>query len=671
MGDLQASGSVQGPLEEGDWVKGGEDVTVSGPLVVYEGTSDLYPPSGVCNVVLQDNDGTFSTASHVAGEAASLTLAVDDATDAEETLTMTLQDLPGLATVINQLQFALGVDGDAPAFTHAVPDPDDWHSSSQVLAGITADDGITAGVRAASLEYAYSIDGGTTWTDWTTNGLEVGADGLQVDGMVLLTIPDGDDNFIRWRVSDLVGNGPALSVDLRIKVDTINVTYTGAFPDPDAWHKALDVETGVTIRVEDGAGIEVASIQFRVSYSNLSGYGEWRSWGASVDNAQEISVGQVVTFGDSAFNYVQWRAKDIAGNGYTTSPHYRVRVDITPVAFSDLFPDAGPHGQATMLCGANVSDGLQGSGVLLSSIDYRVFTDGAWGEWTNVGMTGSSPRNQFSVQATFGDGTDNRIQFRGSDVAGNGPTLSEELVLTVDTTGPEFGLVSPDPMDKQPGNEVTVTVTITDATTNVQPGSAKVRYGTEGTGSMGDWEDVTIVSDGQGTWTATLAILFAPGVDNVVEFMATDVLGNEASSTVGNIWVNRAPLADIKSPTSEEVYSENEPVSLNGTLSSDPDDDDLNYTWYHDLQVGPIGYGRLLEADLPVGTYNVTLVVTDDMGAVDQTSVQVTVEEYIPPSTETSSVLWWVLLVVVLACVGAAVFFMWRRRETMEEWEEV
>ncbi|NIP36778.1 MAG: hypothetical protein GWN18_17585, partial [Thermoplasmata archaeon] len=80
------------------------------------------------------------------------------------------------------------------------------------------------------------------------------------------------------------------------------------------------------------------------------------------------------------------------------------------------------------------------------SIEYRVYTGGEWGEWTNVGMTGSSPRNQFSVQATFSDGTDNRVQFRGSDVAGNGPTLSEELSLTVDTTGPEFGTVSPGPL---------------------------------------------------------------------------------------------------------------------------------------------------------------------------------------------------------------------------------
>ncbi|MCJ2540747.1 MAG: VCBS repeat-containing protein, partial [Candidatus Thermoplasmatota archaeon] len=172
-GDLTASGALQGDLEKGDWVMSGEDVHVAGPVVVYEGTVDVYPPSGVCTVVLQDNDGSFSTADHVAGQTIGLTLGVDDATDAEETLTMTLQDLPGLATVVSQPQFPIRVDGDMPTFTNVIPGPDDWHSSSQVLTGITADDGQTAGVLASTLEYSYSIDDGTTWTDWTTNNLEV------------------------------------------------------------------------------------------------------------------------------------------------------------------------------------------------------------------------------------------------------------------------------------------------------------------------------------------------------------------------------------------------------------------------------------------------------------------------------------------------------------------
>lgn len=254
-------------------------------------------------------------------------------------------------------------------------------------------------------------------------------------------------------------------------------------------------------------------------------------------------------------------------------------------------------------------------------------------------------------------------------MAGNGPTTSEEHFLTVDTTGPEFGDVTPGPDDKQPGNEVEVTITITDAISGIDTDSIAVRYGTEGQGSLGEWQDVYYGNPLTGTvW---MNFTFVPGVENVVEFKAADILGNEATSAVATIWVNRAPLAFIKSPTSEEVYRENDPVTLNGTLSSDADGDALNYTWYHDLQVDPIGYGRLLDVNLPVGIYNVTLVVTDDVGAVDESSVQVTVEEYIPPSTETSSVLWWVLLVVVLAAVMGASFIIWKRKGSEDEWEEV
>jgi len=87
--------------------------------------------------------------------------------------------------------------------------------------------------------------------------------------------------------------------------------------------------------------------------------------------------------------------------------------------------------------------------------------------------------------------------------------------------------------------------------------------------------------------------------------------------------------------------------------------------------VEPIGYGMMLNVDLPVGIYNVTLSVTDDVGAEDIISVQVTVEEYIPPSTETDSVIWWILLVVVMATIMGATFIIWKRRTAIDEWEEV
>jgi hypothetical protein len=672
LGDLTASGSIQGDLEQGDWVRAGEEVTVSGPVVVYEGTTDVYPPSGVFDVVLMDNDGSHVKEANVAGQNISLTLTVDTASDPDENLTLTLQDLPGLATVVNQPRFQLGVDADLPIFTNAVPSADDWHSSSQVLVSITADDRPTSGVLSGSLEYSYSIDDGVTWTDWSTNGLETTSDGPMVDGLVLLTIPDGEDNFVRWRARDLVGNGPAISADLRIKVDTINVTYTDAFPDPNDWHTVVSVECGVTIRDMDGAGIQVSSIQYRVSHSNLSGYDDWQPWGVSLEDTQEISVSHLITMGDTPYNYVQWRAKDIAGNGYTTSPHYKVRVDTNPIVFDSFSPDVGPHGTSIIECAINVSDGVMGSGVLLASIDYRYHTGNEWSEWTSVGMEGVSAHNRFSVMVTFEDGENNRIQFRGSDLAGNGPSTSAEHYLTVDTTGPEFEVISPGPEEKQPGALVTVTVSVSDLISGINASAVQYRFGTEGSSSMGEWLTAQVSEVRPGTYTAQVPIEFAPGVDNLVQFRAADVLGNMAESLEGAIWVNRAPVADINSPSVDQVYRDNDLVTLNGTLSSDPDDDDLNYTWYIDLQVDPVGYGKVLETDLPVGIYNVTLVVTDDVGAEDTVSVQVTVEQYIPPSTESGGMTWWYLLALLLAIlVVAGVIIYKRRQDQMEEWEEL
>jgi hypothetical protein len=671
IGNVSAVGEFQGELEELDWVRAGESVTVSGPVVVYEGTTDVYPPDGVCDVVLMDNADRFSKTDLVSGEVVSISLDVETATDTEENLTLTLQDLPGLATLVSRPQFRLRVDGDLPAFTHIVPDPDDWHSSSQVLASATADDSATSGVKAATMEYAYSTDDGATYSEWSRVDLETTGDGPTVDGLVALTIPDGEDNFIRWRVWDLVGNGPAVSADHRIRVDTINVTYTDAFPDPGVWQTVLAVECGVTIQDMDGAGIEAASIQYRVSNQNLSGYGEWMVWTGSSTDAEVISVSQTVDMGNTPFNYVQWRAKDIAGNGYTTSPHYRVKVDTLPIQFSDFAPTDGPFDHSVIMVLLNVSDGDLGSGVDMGSIEYRVQdSTGAWSDWEWAGMEGARPRDRFGKDLTLADGT-NLVQFRGWDVAGNGPGASDTYTLVVDTTGPGFGVVSPGPEEKQAEAEVTVGITITDAVVGLDSSTVEYQFATDGD-LRDEWHTAPATSNGEGGFTVLVSITLSPGEDNLVQFRASDLLGNTAVSDAASIWVNRAPTATIRSPVAEESYVDRDMVVLNATGSSDPDGDALNYTWYMEGSDVPLGWGRVLETTLVAGEYNVTLVVRDDVGAEGTTSVRVSVDEYVPPDNQTSSTSWWLLLVLLAVVVVGVAFYYKRRQDSlMEEWEEI
>jgi hypothetical protein len=125
-GELTAIGERQGPLADGGWVAGGERVTFSGPRVVYQGTTDVFPPERVFNAVVQDDDGDFVEASVPPGVPIRLSIAADAKTDPNESYTLTLQDLPGTAKLMTQPVFNLRVDADEPVFKNPIPDSEDW-----------------------------------------------------------------------------------------------------------------------------------------------------------------------------------------------------------------------------------------------------------------------------------------------------------------------------------------------------------------------------------------------------------------------------------------------------------------------------------------------------------------------------------------------------------------
>ena len=69
---------------------------------------------------------------------------------------------------------------------------------------------------------------------------------------------------------------------------------------------------------------------------------------------------------------------------------------------------------------------------------------------------------------------------------------------------------------------------------------------------------------------------------------------------------------------------------------------------------------------------HLTLVVSDDMDVEDTSSVRVTVEEYVPPTTNIAGSMWWLVLILIAVIVVAVVVFYKRNQERQwDEWEEV
>lgn len=660
-GDLTAQSDLMGELDQRDWVPGGDDIMVQCPAVVYEGTEDVFPPSGVFDVVLTDDDGDHVNTNHIGGANYTLRLKVDNRTDLEENLTLTLWNLPNESVKVSNRTFPIRVDADPPIISRAIPDGDVWQSVHNVDISVTVDDSPTSGVHGDLVSYMFSTRGPDGYGDLMTSGLEFHREGPAIEARVVLEFPDGEDNYVKWIVYDAVGNMGTL--EMRIRVDTRNVTFTDPVPDPYTWQRVQALTCGVTIVDVEGSGIDVSTIQYRISPRNLSQYGEWSDWNEGVlEDAPSVIVSTDVRFGEAPYNYIQWRAMDIAGNGYTASPHYRVRVDVTSILFDAFAPGEGDvQVTKSVLCTVHVIDNPGGSGVDLSRVEFRYrSSEGEYVEWDTVGMEGVISETVFTLIVNLTDGYDNAVQFRGYDAAGNGPSTSEEFIVYVDTTPPEFIEVLPGPEDKQPGVEVEVIVRVRDVLTGVDTSQFYFSSGTRGEGSFGDWNSIGLREDND-TFISHFMLFLETGQDNVIRFRAIDRAGNEVISHTSTIWVNSPPIAIISSPREGENLMDSEPIILRASGTDDIDGDALNFTWLLMGYDDALGYGESLEVHLAAGDYNLTLVVKDDIGAEDRIT-RTLIVEHDPPRTESRDNDWLLVLLIVIGAVILSLAYLIRKR---------
>jgi hypothetical protein len=213
------------------------------------------------------------------------------------------------------------------------------------------------------------------------------------------------------------------------------------------------------------------------------------------------------------------------------------------------------------------------------------------------------------------------ITYSATDKKGNQVTRSITINVVPGPNAPPVLTITPaGPLTVDVGQPVTFNVTGTDtdaldqvtlAVTAGMPAGATMTPNLPTAGPTGISSTFNWTSAQAGTVT--------------IHYTATDLLGAQDadSITIEVIQSNRPPVADAgPDQTIDCAPPSGHAVNLDGTGSSDPDNDPLTYTW-----TGPFDplTGATVAVDLPVGQHTVVLTVNDGKGGTDADTMVVTI----------------------------------------------
>ncbi len=433
-GALGVTNSPSGPpVEAGDWVAGGAGLRATGLTVHFEGAPSFPVPADAFVWLGADTGGGSWSQGP---DAADLDLAFSAAavSNADDNIAITLSGVPNDDVRVPTTSFRYRVDADAPLFGASLPVNDSWVATHEVTVAAQILDPLS-GTDPARVDYQISTEGPTAFGLWTPAALD-GSNRTQATAVARATFLDGEANFFRFRVSDAVGNGPSVSETFQARVDTLHVIFESPAPPADSWQTSTQVTAAVTILDRGASGVAPASVAYRVSAAGLFEYRPWVPL-PGLSPAVELRPQALVDLGEGDLNFVQWRAEDVVGTGLTVSAHYRVRVDVTGPVFGDPSPDPSVRLTAPeLLVSIDVADGgppdRARSGLDAPSTEYAFQPSGGdWGEWSIEGLTvypGDDGNWSAVLALVLAPGPDNRVRFRGADLAGNGPTESPAVV---------------------------------------------------------------------------------------------------------------------------------------------------------------------------------------------------------------------------------------------------
>jgi hypothetical protein len=458
-------------LNQESYTRDNESITFTGATLLYNMTTPnatYYPQNDSFYMAVIDDELTEYRDRNVSGR--EFHIAINMPTRAlRKEFQVSVMGIPPKKVLVEQPTIGLKVDDSTPQAPSALVIRADSFKDKQrevdnddflyVSWGSVADTG--SGIREyrisstpdQSNESAVVVD--PKITSWVWNFTNV-----------------GDFKLYVWAVDNVGHIGEAAEQGILIdKADPIFTTFSHNTAN---WLKTLTPK--LTITVKDGgtlinqmSGIRKSTAEYSISTAGLDGFEDWISVGLfdeeltrAADDEVELTVQP--RFIEGTENYIKFRVKDWAGNGYAESNPYNIKIDVTPVAFEQFFPTPGAWHNLDIITEKEVSLYLRDdtSGINTDSgIYYRISHEldesgnylwttgiqpqGGWEELPRKWYDKMDENNLIWIHFLYEDfleGEMNFLQFISKDRAGNGAytgrdggpwTLSQMFQILVNT----------------------------------------------------------------------------------------------------------------------------------------------------------------------------------------------------------------------------------------------
>lgn len=316
-------------------------------------------------------------------------------------------------------------DTTGPSISITAPVANDQFTTQTVtVKGTCSDNGSGVNDTDTGKKLAYSIDGGTNWTDFTTT--QFTGSNWQAD--VDFGSGEGNKTF-RVRVSDKLGNQTE-TADVAFIFDTAEPVITFTADVAEYYNASNKPSITISGTATDDFGIKDNRITAQIDTKNpenltLNNSNVWALTKTIGEGTPDLTEGN---------HKIVFTVTDKAGKTSSVTKNFFVDTGKPVIKSSNFFDNAGARltdtiwfTQKFVTLNIKVEDGTISSGV--GSVQYKFDSEADWSSVPNPAVSNT-------VNKEFADGA-HSIQIKVTDKAGN-ESVVETFNFSVDTTPPAF-----------------------------------------------------------------------------------------------------------------------------------------------------------------------------------------------------------------------------------------